>query len=234
MMNKTKICILGLIATAFGFQSCLDTDTNGPEGVYDALVSVRVAQTGETYLRLDDETTLFPENVTKPLFNGKHMRALVKYTELDKTTPGYTKTVRLDRIDTIRTKQMEVVTADKPLEAYGNDPIEIVNDWTTVLEDGFLTLRVRAPWSTATHPHRLDLVGNVNSDNPYEVVLRHDADGDLYGQTADALIAFDLAMYVPQQPEPGTMLTVKWNSPTGMKEAKFEMKWKYLRHPWVE
>ena len=88
MMNKTKICILGLIASVFGFQSCLDSDSDGPQGLPDALVSVRVAQTGETYLQLDDETTLFPENVTKPLFNGKHLRALVKYTELEKTTPG--------------------------------------------------------------------------------------------------------------------------------------------------
>ncbi|MCM1317234.1 MAG: NigD-like protein [Bacteroides sp.] len=233
-MNKTKICILGLLATAFGFQSCLDIDNDGPDGPYDALVSVRTTQDGLPYLVLDDETSLYPENVTKPLFNGKHMRALVKYTDVDKTTPGFTKTVQLNRIDTIRTKQMEVVTDNKPIEAYGNDPIEIINDWTTVCEDGFLTLRVRAPWSIATHPHRIDLVGNVNSENPYEVLLCHDANDDLYGDAVDALVAFDLATYMPREPEPGTMLTVKWKSPTGMKEAKFEMKWKHLRHPWVE
>lgn len=233
-MYKTKLCILGLLAGMFGFQSCLDNDNDEPTGYPNAVVTVRTTQTGETYLQLDDETSLFPENVTGKLFKGKQVRALVNYTVLDKATPGFTKTVRLNYIDSIRSKEMAMVSADRPLSSYADDPIDIVNDWTTVLEDGYLTLRVRAPWSIATHPHGLYLVGGTNADNPYEVVLRHDANGDTYGAPADALIAFDLAAYVPRTPEPGTMLTVKWKSPMGMKEAKFEMGWKNLPHPWEE
>ena len=65
MMNKTKICILGLIASVFGFQSCLESD--GPDNTTDALVTVKLTDDGKSFFQLDEQTTLFPQNVTTKL-----------------------------------------------------------------------------------------------------------------------------------------------------------------------
>ncbi len=219
MMNKTKICILGLLAAVFGFQSCLDTNDE-PSDTLNALVTVKTGEDGKTFLQLDEKTTLFPENVTGKLFDGKEVRALTNYVELDKETPGFSKTVKVNFIDSIRTKDMDVVTPDKPLDSYGNDPLEIMNDWVTIAEDGYLTLRIRTNWSAPTKPHYLYLVGDVDSENPFVVELRHDAKGDTYGPLADGLIAFRLS-HLPEDAPADQKLTVRWNSPSGMKKADF-------------
>lgn len=83
----------------------------------------------------------------------------------------------VNAIDSIRTKEMKLVTADKPLDAYGNDPIDIVNDWVTIAEDGYLTLRLRAAWGIPAKKHVFDLVGGVDNEDPFVVELRHDATG---------------------------------------------------------
>jgi len=222
MMNKTKICILGLLATAFGFQSCLDDNNDDPTIHPNALVTVKSDDNGKTFFQLDEKTTLFPENVTTKLFDGKEVRALINYAELEKETPGFSKTIKVNWIDSIRTKEMDVVTPEKPLDSYGNDPLEIMNDWVTIAEDGYLTLRIRTNWSVPTNPHYLYLVGNVDSENPFVVELRHDAKGDTYGPLADALIAFRLS-HLPEDAPADQKLTVKWNSPSGMKKADFDL-----------
>ncbi len=221
MMNKTKICILGLIASVFGFQSCLDSDS--PNNSAEALVTVKTADNGKSFFQVDELTTLFPDNLTKQLYEGKEVRALVNYSVLEKETAGFTKTVKVNAIDSIRTKEMAVVSSDKPLDSYGDDPVDIVNDWVTVAEDGYLTLRVRTVWSMPTNIHVLDLVGGVDSDDPYVVELRHDAKGDTNGnRVADALIAFRLS-HLPAESAADQKLTVRWKSPTGTKEVKFNL-----------
>ena len=35
---------------------------------------------------------------------------------------------------------------------YGNDPVEILNDWVTIAEDGYLTLRFATRWGNG-QPH---------------------------------------------------------------------------------
>ena len=40
--------------------------------------------------------------------------------------------------------------------------------------------------------HSINLVANVNPENPYEVELRHSTNGDPQMRWGDALVAFDL------------------------------------------
>ena len=238
MMNKTKICILGLIASVFGFQSCLESD--GPDNTTDALVTVKLTDDGKSFFQLDEQTTLFPQNVTTKLYDGKEVRALINFEELEKQTPGFTKTVMVNAIDSIRTKEMKLGTADKPLDAYGNDPIDIVNDWVTIAEDGYLTLRLRAAWGIPAKKHVFDLVGGVDNEDPFVVELRHDATGGSstgqddntlmdsrranYPQNtiADVLIAFRLS-HLPAESADDQKLTVRWKSSNGAKEVKFNL-----------
>ena len=71
------------------------------------------------------------------------------------------------------------------IKAYGNDPVEIVKDWLTVSEDGYLTLRFRTRWGDK-EPHLVNLVAD-NKTNPYEVTFHHK--GNVKGAVADGIVA---------------------------------------------
>lgn len=126
-------------------------------------------------------------------------------------------------IDSIRTKTPVVTFGDDNTEKYGDDPIEIIKDWVTVAEDGFLTMRVRTVWGNTSKKHELNLVQGVNPENPWEFELRHNANGDVYGNYGDALIAFDLNEVTSGADLSGKKITVRWKSFNGTKTHDFVM-----------
>lgn len=198
---------------AAAMQSCIDND-NSDSYLPNALVTVKADEAGKTYFKVDEGCTLYPDNLKTALYDGKEVRALVSYKELDKETPGYTKTVELNWVDSIRTKDVVLLQPGESLDKFGHDVIDIVNDWVTVLEDGYLTLRVRTFWGDVNRRHEINLVGNINPDDPYEVELRHDSKGDTNGRLGDALIAFRLKNLDPDAPSVQS-LTVKWKNLNG-------------------
>lgn len=222
-MKYPKTILVALLAVVFGLQSCDDDDDYVAVNFPNGLVTVKTNAEGNTYFQLDEETTLFPENITSKLYDGKEVRALMNFEVLDKETEGYTKTVRVNWIDSIRTKNMVVVPEDASIEDYGKDPVEIVNDWVTVAEDGYLTLRVRTLWGGSNKEHYLNLVGGVNEENPFEVELRHDAKGDVNGAWGDALIAFRLSE-IPEEIPEDQKLTLRWQAFDGtVKKVDFKL-----------
>ena len=70
--------------------------------------------------------------------------------------------------------------------------MEIINDWVTIAEDGYLTLRFRTYWGDRNKVHFVNLLISQDPANPYEVEFRHNAFGDIYGNSADGLVAFNL------------------------------------------
>jgi len=215
---------LVLAVAGLSLQSCLDDDNDyDSTGFPNALVTVKSTDDNKTYFQLDESTTLYPENLNTQLYDGKHVRALMNFSEIDKQTPGYTKTVRINWIDSIRTKDMVLLSETVTDQTLGCDPIELVRDWVTIAEDGYLTLRVRTVWGDPNKVHYLNLLGNVNPENPFEVELRHNASGDTHGSFGDALIAFRLSELPVEIPD-GQLLTVKWKSFNGTeKKASFKM-----------
>ena len=103
------------------------------------------------------------------------------------------------------------------LIADGNDPVEIVNHWSTCVEDGYLTLRFRTYYRNGS-THRLNL---VKGDKPNEVVLYHDAAGDNSGLVRDGLMAFRLESF-PESTGTPVEMTLKWKSYSGEKTLKFK------------
>ena len=120
-------------------------DVNVP----NAIVSIASNGNGHPILVLNDSTQLYPVNLRSELYGGKRMRAFVslrqpKDSELsDGIYADGLKNVYVNWIDTIRTKEMAPDQGLKNDSVYGNDPLEIVDDWTTCVEDGFLTIRFR-------------------------------------------------------------------------------------------
>ena len=114
-------------------------------------------------MQLDNETTLYPSNITKSPYGSKEVRALVNYSTDDSRPDGTG--VYVNWLDSIRTK-IPAFTTDNNSQVFGNDPLEIINDWVTVAEDGYLTLRFRTVWGLTNIPHHINLVTGINPEDP--------------------------------------------------------------------
>lgn len=224
-MMKTKkwFVMAAAVVASLGFQSCLDDDEYDYSLlVPNALVTVKNNADSSFFLQLDEQTTLLPVNMDKSPFGEKEVRALVNYTEVDEPSGDYTHAVHVNWIDSLLTKSLAPnLGVDENNRVYGNDPVEMVADWVTIAEDGYLTLRFRTRWSDLGKKHFVNLIPTNNPDDPYEVEFRHNAYGDTYGQVGDGLVAFDLAS-LPDTEGKTVKLTLKWQSFTGEKSAQFD------------
>lgn len=224
-MNAMKTILMGVAALMAStvVQSCSDDDDKyviciAPYA--NALVTVKTEANNSVYFQLDDKTTLFPTNMKKSPFGEKEVRALVNCVATNGNSSKYDRAVYVNWIDSILTKPAVLWTEDMNMEKYGSDPVEIVKDWVTIAEDGYLTLRFRTVWAGGK-AHWINLITGVNKDNPYEVRLCHNAYGETSGQTADALVAFSLKD-LPDTEGKTVKLTLKWNSFSGEKSVDFD------------
>lgn len=104
---------------------------------------------------------------------------------------------------------------------YGTDPVEMIKDWVTIAEDGYLTLRFRTLWGDRSKAHFVNLLVSKDPANPYEVEFRHNAYGDVYGTEGDGLVAFKLDE-LPDTEGKTVKLKLKWKSFSGDKSAEFD------------
>lgn len=222
-MKMTHVLIAaGLLFGLMLLPSCLDDDGSDWNKLYpNALVTVKHASDETVFFQLDDNTTLLPVNVKPSLFDSKEVRALVNYEEVDESAKQYDKAVRVNWIDSIRTKPMAPNLGDGNKEEYGDDPVEIVRDWVTIAEDGYLTLRFRTFWGYDGVVHYVNLVPTNNPENPFEVEFFHDANGDHAGRKGDGLVAFKLDG-LPDTNGETVKLKLKWKSFGGEKSAEFD------------
>lgn len=210
---------LGIMASVLSIASCDNDDDKYGNIMPTALVTVYPGATDGFTMQLDDATTLVPTNMKASPFGEKQVRALVNY-DYEGQTNGSIRNVRVNWIDSIRTK-MPVVTTGDDDKAFGNDPLEIVRDWVTVAEDGYLTLRIRTLWG-GSKTHFINLVSGVNKDNVYELTLRHDANGDAAMRMGDALIAFNLNNLWPDAGK-DVKIKLNWTSFSGPKSMEFPL-----------
>ena len=79
------------------------------------------------------------------------------------------------------------------LQASSGDPVDILMDWITSLEDGFLTLHysIRASGSVK---HGFSLYPSVE---PHTYRLVHEANGDSKGSQTDGIVCFDVSGMLP-------------------------------------
>ncbi len=221
VFNKALL-FAGAIVCTIGLQSCLDDDDNNAYYLRypNALVTVKGAADESLILNIDDNPNIKPTNVSTSPFGDKEVRALVNYSEVNEPSGDYTKAVHINWIDSILTKPIAPDLGEKNDEVYGTDPVEIVNDWVTIAEDGYLTLRFRTIWG-GSKKHFVNLLLGQNPENPYEVEFRHNAYGDTYGSEGDGLAAFKLDE-LPDTEGKIVKLKLKWKSFSGEKSAEFD------------
>lgn len=222
-MKKFHLIIASsLLAFASVLQSC---DTDNDDNYYlwqpTALVTVCPQSDESVLLQLDDATRLNPVNMKKSPFGNKEVRALVNYSPVSDKPASSLQDVNVNWIDSIRTKMPVMITGDEDKQ-FADDPVEIVKDWVTVAEDGYLTLRLRTVWGPCHKKHTVDLLctGNTEEDMTFE--LRHDANDDLTGRWGDALVAFNLNRLIADKPKP-VKIKLRWRSFSGDKSAEFDL-----------
>lgn len=222
IFNLKKVVLLSaVIVTAMGLHSCLDDDDDSYSKLLpNALVTTKTASDNTFFLQLDDSTTLLPINMNKSPYGDKEVRALVNYDEVKDPSGEYTKSIRVNWIDSILTKSMAQDMGEKNDSIYGTDPVEIIGDWVTIAEDGYLTLRFKTVWEYQSKPHFVNLLSGNNPDNPYEVEFRHNAYGDTHGRWGYGLVAFKLDE-LPDTEGKTVKLKLKWKSFSGEKSAEF-------------
>lgn len=186
-----------------------------------ALVTYQDYDSG-VLMQLDDSTTLIPSNLKPGLYDNKTVRALVRYLKDRSDIVGEENSVRVSAIDTIRTKQASEDMGELNDSFYGRDKLEIVKDWVTIGEDGYLTLKVRIHRGDRSAIHSVYLVKKGETDGKYVFELRHDADGDVYGRETDGLIAFDLNELAPADRSPVT-LHLTWDGFHEVRSADFKL-----------
>ena len=224
-MRQLKFLMIALIsgAVAFGFTSCSNND-NPSYGIWyaNALVTVKPnADNSDFYMQLDENTTIKALNLKQSPFGTKEVRALanISYSETD--AGEYDKAVYVNWIDTILTKPIAPNLGEENLSTYGNDPVEIVKDWVTIVEDGYLTLLFETVWGNNDTYHLVNLVSTENPDNPYELRFCHNANGDTQGKPGQGLVAFDLNS-LPDTNGKTVKLKLIWQSFSGEKSTEFD------------
>lgn len=213
--------VLGVAVASSALIACDNDDDDWDIYYPNALVTVRPLSDGGCYFQLDDNTTLKPVNITKSPFGDREVRALTNYSKSKEPSSPYDHSVYVNWLDSILTKDAISKEQMLPDVNYGNDPVEIVRDWVTIAEDGYLTLRFRTVWGSIGRVHYVNLITGVNPANPYEVEFRHNANGDTYGFLRDGIVAFRLDG-LPDTEGKTVKLSLKWRSFSGDKTAQFD------------
>jgi hypothetical protein len=220
LLRKLTLAAVVLMAMT-SLQSCLDdNDDNKVNLTYpNAIVTLKTNPEDNTFfLQLDDKTKVIPTNIKKSPYDKKELRALANLEYSEESKEAGIKYAYVNWLDTITTKTMSAdLGQEKNIADYHTDPLEIVNDWLTLVEDGYLNLRFRTYFGGG-RPHVLRL---VKTADPYEVTIYHDAKGDTWGQIRDGVIAFRLND-LPDTKGDTVALKVNWKSFSGNKNTTFK------------
>lgn len=143
---------------------------------------------GVRYLQLDPVSIGFIINPDDVLDVADGTRIFLQYKSCRVTNqPDFcTESVWVDWVSPLDVGT--VGPTDRP-----SDPVDIVNDWITSLEDGFLTLHYMIPASgRVKHGFTLS-----PTEDPCRFLLVHDAQGETEGSLTDGIVCFPVDGLLP-------------------------------------
>ncbi|GHT29082.1 hypothetical protein AGMMS49574_04780 [Bacteroidia bacterium] len=215
-MKKLKVYSLamGMILSTLAFQSCLDDDGYSLDSSWISIATARPLSEKTFYLTLDDGTSLWPAAPLNIYYQPtKPQRVQMNYTLLGDHFQGYDYAIKLNRIDTVLTKQISENLGAKNDSIYGTDPVEISAIW---VGDGFLNVQFKAYYS-GNFKHFVNLIRDTtDTDKPYKLEFRHNAFGDKSQRLSYGLVAFNLSEIDTQGKD--VTLDVKVKTFDGVKE----------------
>lgn len=224
-MMKLHSLLYGLVACsiltlASTLTSCSDNDGYYevwiPEAKPNAIVTVKSQDDNTCYFQLNDSVTLYPVNLSSSPYGKKEVRALLYYHNAGRDRYDLKRSIYVDWMDSILTKRMAPDKGHANDSVYGTDPVEVIDDWLTVAEDGYLTIHFKTYWGNTGKAHWVNLLPVKREGNVYEVEFRHHAHGDGYNNINDALVAFKLDSLSDFHTDP-IQVKLKWRSFRGEK-----------------
>ena len=175
-------------------------DHSGENGL---AIGTLESKDGARYIKLSENTCSKVMNPTVVEDIPDHTRIFLefRYVVASQLASCYTDAILVEWASPIDQGSMSLLNFE---EAFGTesiqsatygDPMDIVTDWMTTLEDGFLTLHYQIPTS-GEKKHRFALYQSLYNYNDYYLV--HQADGDTKGSVTDGIVCFDVAAILPK------------------------------------
>ena len=153
---------------------------------------------GIRFIQLDAVSAGFVVNPNEIQGFADGTRVYLQYwTVLSTSTPDFcTDAILVEWASPIEKGGLSMVNFEENFSAAAinsatySDPMDIVTDWMTCLEDGFLTLHYMIPTS-GEKKHEFSLYRSLYDYNQYYLI--HQADGDTNGSVKDGIVCFDVS-----------------------------------------
>lgn len=185
--------------------SCVKMVDSGPSGSYenpagqtDLAVGTLRSRDGVRFIQLDAFSAGFIVNPNEVRDLQDDTRVFVQYRYVVyPSMPDFCS----DAILVEWATPLDVGEIRFDMQASPGDPVSLILDWITSLEDGFLTLHYDILASGKVQ-HDFSLYPTVS---PYRFRLVHDAHGDTGGSRADGIICFPVGDLLPEDTGDGSV-----------------------------
>ena len=202
IMKKFGLFLLAGIVMTLGFVSCNDDEGDYPTN-YPLITTVCPLDGGDYYFQRDNGDKLYPSDKTRvpgyrPANDGTKQRAIIWFSLLDGTVPGYRYNIALYAVEEIYTGTSEIVEDAAQLEELGDaktgytlGTFNLSREWLT-----FYANYAVHDYSCHTFTLAVDKTGTTefeNTDEEYlNVVVLHDDGNDSRGYDSGSYVSFDL------------------------------------------
>ena len=167
----------------------------------DLAIGTLRSQDGVRYIKLDEKTcsqVMNPETVSD-IKDGTRVFLEFRYVVYEKVAAFCTDAILVEWVSPIDAGDVSILdfeesfSADNTKSRSYTDPVDIVTDWMTSLEDGFLTLHYMIPQS-GDKKHSFVVYRSMDK---YTFYLIHKADGDK-GPVSEGIVCFDVSRLLPE------------------------------------
>ena len=185
------ICMLALLLSGCSKDAAVDGPYQDPKGSADKTLAIGTfrIQDGVPAVRIDAETLSYVVNPDSVSELADCTRIMLEYVPVNRPFPDFcTEAVHVEWASAL-----EVGDIRFDMQASPGDPVDIVTDWMTSLEDGFLTLHYRV-YASGNVQHTFSLYPTAS---PYGFRLVHEAHGDQGGDLTEGIICFPVGDLLP-------------------------------------
>ena len=174
----------------------------GESGLDDGLaIGTLGSRDGDRYIKLSETTCskVMNPNAVEDIEDGTRVFLEFRFVVTSQLSSCYTDAIIVEWASPIDKGEVsllgfaEAFSSESITAAKYSDPMDIILDWMTTLEDGFLTLHYMSP-SSGDKKHGFTLYRGMS--NQYYLI--HSAYGDTKGSLSDGIVCFDVSPVLPE------------------------------------
>ena len=159
------------------------------------------SQDGDRYIKLSESTCskVMNPDAVQDIKDGTRVFLEFRFVVTSLLSSCYTDAIIVEWASPIDQEEVsllafaEAFSSESITAAKYSDPMDIILDWMTTLEDGFLTLHYMIP-SSGDKKHGFTLYRGMSN----QFYLIHSAYGDTKGSLSDGIVCFDVSQVLPE------------------------------------